>query len=74
LPGLICSIIKLELSVKILEKKLIRKQVITITKVEEINFSDLNESNKINNLVSKIWKFLKKYFLSDELLKGEKNG
>jgi len=60
--------------VKILEKKLIRKQVITITKVEEINFSDQKESNKIKNLVNTIWKLFKKYFLSDELLKGEKDG
>lgn len=59
---------------KILEKKLIRKQVITITKVEEINFSDQKESNKIKNLVNTIWKLFKKYFLSDELLKGEKDG
>jgi len=57
-----------------LEKKLIRKQVITITKVEEVNFSDKKDSNKIINLVNAVWKLFKKYFLSSEYLKGEKNG
>lgn len=55
--------------------KYIKKETVTITKVQEVHvFSESNSKNKTEQLVSVLWKLIKKYLLSCKGLKGRDNG
>lgn len=57
-----------------MERKYIRKEVVTITKIEEVNFSDENSRNKTDQLLATIWKLIKKYLFSYEWIQGKSDG
>lgn len=57
-----------------MERKYIRKEVVTITKVEEVNFIDEDSKNKTDQLLITIWKVIKKYLLSYKWIQGKSDG
>lgn len=57
-----------------MQRRYIRKEVVTITKVEEVDFIDENSKNRTDQLLTTIWKLIKKYLFSYEWIRGESDG